>query len=123
MLHDNSSNETGKSREIGPGQPRPVRVSADAAAGGCPHALKRQVGLVGEQVVVGVVVQHRDVVAFGDAGDEQIDRFDAVRDAGDGGELRLGLHCSVDGVAVEGEDGSASSSSASSAKSLPSRAE
>ena len=59
--------------------------------------------MVGEQVVVGVVVQDRDIVAFGDAGDKQIDWLDAVRDAGDGGELRLGLQCSVDGVAVQGE--------------------
>jgi hypothetical protein len=56
------------------------------ASAGKPDAIESQVGLLDDQVVVVVVVQHSETVAVGERRDEQVDRWQAMSDAR---ELRL----------------------------------
>ena len=76
---------------------------SDRAAGREPDAVEAEVGLLGQNVVVAVVVQDAEAVAVGDGGDEEIDRRQPV--VADARELALRVERALLDVVVDAESG------------------
>ena len=105
---------TRSSQRLARGPPRrgPGRAGAGAGAGlgqraarREPDAVEREVGLLGDQVVVAVVVQDAEPVAVGDRGDEQVDGRQPV--VADARELALRVERALLDVVVDREAGRA----------------